>query len=368
MESFFKIITSPFLFLLSIPYRLAVSFRNFLYDIELLNAERFDIPIISVGNITVGGTGKTPHTEYLLTALSPHFKTAMLSRGYKRVTKGLVHATPSSSASEIGDEPRQILNKFPNTLVTVDGNRQRAIHSLTETHNDLDVIVLDDAYQHRKIEPAVNILLIDYNRPLKEDYSLPYGRLRESPNAKRRANIIIITKTPEDIKPIERRIVFKEYKLFPHQKLYFTSIQYKKIQQVYGKKAEVSIEDIQLNYKHIVLVTGIANTTNIKQYIESIGLSYHHLNYPDHHPFKESDLIRIEKTYSASPKETIVLTTEKDTVRLKETIKQTNFDGSFKDKTYCIYVGVHFLNENEEEFKNQIIDYVRKNKRNREVH
>ncbi|MGM0504272.1 MAG: tetraacyldisaccharide 4'-kinase, partial [Bacteroidota bacterium] len=203
-------ILSPILLPLSLLYGLIIYLRNRFYDYGFFKSTSFTIPIISIGNITVGGTGKTPHVEYLADLLKSEFSVATLSRGYKRKTKGFILAGDQSTAKEIGDEPRQIKQKFPNIEVAVDSKRVRGIQKLIDSNKDLDVVLLDDAFQHRKVQTNLSILLVDYNRPIDKDFMLPLGNLREQAFEKKRASIIIITKAPKDIKPIERRVLFNE--------------------------------------------------------------------------------------------------------------------------------------------------------------
>lgn len=201
-------------------YGLAIWVRNNLFDMGILRTQTFKMPIISIGNITVGGTGKTPHTEYLIQLLKPNHKVAVLSRGYKRLTSGFVEAAENSEATEIGDEPRQIKQKFPDVHVVVDANRVHGIQLLMDLYPDLDAILLDDAFQHRYVQAGLSILLVDYNRPIDEDFLLPAGNLRESEYARFRAHIIIVTKCPKVIKPIEQRIVQKKLNIRPYQSLF----------------------------------------------------------------------------------------------------------------------------------------------------
>jgi len=203
-------------------YGLGVGFRNWLFDLGLLKQRSFAIPVIAVGNITVGGSGKTPHVEYLIRLLKDVVRVGVLSRGYKRKSKGYVLADDNTTAREIGDEPYQMKQKFPDVYVAVDKNRCQGVDRLThdeETH-DVDVILLDDAYQHRYIKPGINILLVDYHRLIIYDKLLPAGRLRESLNGKGRADIVIITKCPKDLKPMEFRVLTKAMNLYPYQELY----------------------------------------------------------------------------------------------------------------------------------------------------
>ena len=225
------------LYPLSWLYGIAVSFRNQMYDLNLLKSTEFDVPIISIGNITVGGTGKTPHVEYLVNLLRDKFNVATLSRGYKRKTSGFHCVETNSTALEVGDEPLQIKNKFPEIRVAVCENRVVGADKLLNLSNKIipDVLLLDDAFQHRKITPGINILLIDYTRQIKYDTLLPVGRLRESASQMRRANIIIYTKCPNEITPITRRILMKDVELMPYQELYFTTLNYQNLEPVFGE-------------------------------------------------------------------------------------------------------------------------------------
>ena len=206
---------------LSLIYGIVVWIRNVMFDINILKSKEFTIPVISVGNITVGGTGKTPHVEYLIRLLKDEFKIATLSRGYKRKSFGFVLANESSTVIEIGDEPRQIKQKFPEIAVAVDSNRVKGINKLLQSEKNLNAIILDDAFQHRYVSPGLSILLVDYNNPLKDDYLLPFGRLREQAGERQRADIIIVTKCPSKIKPIDQRLLEKDLKMFAYQKLFF---------------------------------------------------------------------------------------------------------------------------------------------------
>ena len=210
------IITFP----LSMLYGMAVGIRNRLFDCRILKPVEFDVPVISVGNITVGGTGKTPHTEYLISLLRKDFRIAVLSRGYKRKSREFILATKKSMVYDIGDEPKQIKHKFPDIKVAVDRKRVNGISQLLKKDNNIDAILLDDAYQHRYVKPGLSILLIDYTQPIFRDFLLPFGNLRERKHETRRADIIIITKTPKKIKPIEKKIFIKDLNVLPYQFLY----------------------------------------------------------------------------------------------------------------------------------------------------
>jgi len=358
---------SVFLYPFSLIYGIITGIRNFLYNSDILKSVEFPLPVICVGNITVGGTGKTPHTEYIADLLRSSFKVATLSRGYKRKSKGFRIATRGSSVSEIGDEPMQIFQKLPDVLVTVDRNRVNGVKNILNSNPETEVIILDDAFQHRSITPGFTILLSDFERLIIRDHMLPYGNLRESIGNMRRADIILITKSPEDISPIQRRIIVKEVNKAPYQNLYFTTFIYKPAIPVFTDEQEKTPEKL-LSGKEgngIVLVTGIANPQPFREYLENNFEEIIHLSFPDHYTFREKDFEEIQHSVNnLKTAHKYVITTEKDAVRLREFV---NIAQSFKKLFYYIPVGVHFLNNDKEEFDNLIIDYVRKNKRNNRV-
>jgi tetraacyldisaccharide 4'-kinase len=357
MKQIIKIIFYP----LSLLYGLITALRNFLYNAGILTSVEFPFPVICVGNITVGGTGKTPHTEYLAEMLGKRFKVAILSRGYKRKTRDFRIATPEALVSEIGDEPLQIFRKHPEVLVAVDLNRVDGVQTIIEDHPDIEVIILDDGFQHRKITPGLSILLTDYERLYFRDQMLPYGNLRESKVNMRRADVILITKTPENITPIQRRLIVKEIDKAANQNLYFTSFRYKAPVPVFDNKSVTK----EFTGSGIVLVTGIANPLPLKEYLLKSYSEIIHLQFPDHHYFSEKDLLEISSAYNDLKSETRYLfTTEKDAVRLREF---TNIAEPIRSAFYYIPIGIFFLNEDQDEFDNLIIDYVRKNHRNNRI-
>jgi tetraacyldisaccharide 4'-kinase len=351
----------------SLIYGLITGIRNFLYDAGILSSVEFHLPVICVGNITVGGTGKTPHTEYIATLLMKNFKVATLSRGYKRKTTDFRIASSSSRVRDIGDEPMQIFRKIPELLVTVDRNRVHGIKMILKEKPDTEVIILDDAFQHRRITPGFSILLSDFERLIVRDHMLPYGNLRESKGNMRRADIILITKSPENISPIQRRLIVKEVNKSPYQNLYFTSLTYQNPLPVF--KSEYTNDPYPLLSTNtdigIVLVTGIANPQPLKDHLITNIKEITHLSFPDHYNFKDKDINAIISAYKElkSPVRYII-TTEKDAARLREF---TNIAEPIKSAFLYIPIGIHFLNDDKDEFDNLIVDYVRKNKRNNRV-
>ncbi len=354
-------ILSPILFPISLLYGIIVYIRNRFYDYKIFKSNDFKIPLISVGNITVGGTGKTPHIEYLVDFLKSEFKVATLSRGYKRKTKGFILSTSESTDQQIGDEPRQIKQKFPEIEVAVDANRTNGINQLTESKNDLDVILLDDAYQHRKVNANLSILLIDYSRPIDKDYIMPFGDLREQASEKRRADIIIITKSPKDLQPIDRRLIYNDLNTYPFQVVYFTCFEYGKLEFVFNASGNNSKNE-DLNDYQVLLITGIANPKPLQEHIlENISKNIQEIEYSDHYDFKESDLKKIAYKFDLIESEKkIIITTEKDAMRLQ---KFSNIANNLSDSFFYIPIKVKFLNDRSDNFNQQIIEYVRKNQK-----
>jgi tetraacyldisaccharide 4'-kinase len=355
------------LYPLSLIYGAVTDIRNFMYNTGILPHHEFRLPVICVGNITVGGTGKTPHTEYLISLLRKNFRVATLSRGYMRKSIGFRIASSSGDASEIGDEPMQIHKKFPDITVAVDRNRVKGVNSILKENPDTEVIIMDDGFQHRSIKPGFTILLTDFGRLMINDHLLPYGRLRESVSNMNRADIILITKSPENILPIQRRIIVKEINKAPYQNLYFTTFEYKDPIPVFTQPAghKFSLSRQTGGKAGIVLLTGIANPLPLKEYLNSCFKEIIHLSFPDHHKFTEKDIAKVSGAFfNLVSAEKFLITTEKDAVRLREF---TNFAEQIRSSAYYIPVGIKFLNDDKEDFDNLIIDYVRKNKRNNRI-
>ena len=341
-------------------YGSIVRFRNWLFDIGLKKSKSFSIPIISVGNITVGGSGKTPHVEYLIRLLHDKAKIAVLSRGYKRKSHGYVLAEESTTMPEIGDEPFQMHQKFSDIYVAVDAKRARGIENLQndEATKDVDVVLLDDAFQHRYVKPGINILLVDYHRLIIYDKMLPAGRLREPLSGKNRADIVIITKCPKDLKPMEFRVLTKAMDLYPFQKLYFTSIDYDTPKGVFEEK---QIELDKLQDYHVLLLTGIASPKQMEHDLKPMTKDITNLSFGDHHSFKGKDIDRINDAFESKPEPRIIITTEKDAVRLRET---EGLYEKVKSNMYELPIKVSFMLDQQDNFNEKIISYVRKNSRN----
>ena len=355
------------LYPLSLVYGAVTGIRNFLYNTGFLKRHEFRLPIICVGNITVGGTGKTPHTEYLVELLGENFRVATLSRGYLRKSTGFRIAAPTDDVKDVGDEPLQICKKFPDVTVAVDRNRVNGVNLLLKEKPEPEVIILDDGFQHRSITPGFVILLTDFGRLMINDYLLPYGRLRESVSNMSRADIIIITKSPANISPIQRRIIVKEVNKAPYQNLYFTTFDYKDPVPVFGNQGEnkLSLTEQKKAKSGIVLLTGIANPTPFKEYLSGFFKEIVHISFPDHHRFTKKDLDKVSSAFhNLVSSQKFIITTEKDAVRFGEF---SNIAEIIRSSAYYIPVGIKFLNEDKDEFDNLIFDYVRKNKRNNRI-
>ena len=354
------------LYPLSIIYGLVVYLRNSFYDYKIFKSTEFEIPVISIGNITIGGTGKTPHTEYLIELLRKHAKVATLSRGYKRKTKGFRMVETNSTALEIGDEALQVKQKFQEVTVAVDENRVHGINELLKNENNSpDAILLDDAFQHRRVTPGINILLIDYNRPIDQDQLLPLGRLRERKYQRRRANIIIYTKCPSAITPITRRIIMKDVSLRPYQSLYFTTMAYGEPKAVFPD-LNAELPDLNQNKVPGILLSGIANPEPFREYLNSKSKILNELIFKDHHNFTNKDWELIvdtwEKNASSNP---IIFTTEKDAMRLRD---GDQIPPEIQARMFYIPLQIKFLDHEGKSFDKTILGYVKDNRSNRELY
>lgn len=358
-----NILLYPFSFI----YGAITGFRNFMFNSGIIPSQKFSQPVICVGNITVGGTGKTPHTEYLIDLLKGKYSVAVLSRGYKRKSRGFRMASQSSNINLIGDEPFQIFRKHPDITVAVDRDRIHGVNSILKERPGTEVIILDDGFQHRRITPGFTILLTDFNRLMTRDSLLPYGELRESIRNKKRADIIVVTKSSIDISPDRRAEIVKEIEPLPAQKIFFTIFRYGNLQHLFGDAStKESILDPQEKMNQgAILVTGIANPLPLKEYLNSFFSEIIHLSFADHHCYTERDIQKIaDAVESLRTVEKSVITTEKDAVRLREF---TNIAEPLRRIFLYIPVRVHFPNDDKNDFDNLILEYVRENNRNRRI-
>jgi len=349
-----RLLAFIFLYPLSLLYAMVVAVRNMLYDWGIFKSVAFNLPVITVGNLTVGGTGKTPHTELLVSLLKAKHVTAVLSRGYKRETKGFRYVEVADTVRETGDEPLQIKRKFPKLTVAVDANRVRGIRRLQQEVPQLSLVILDDAFQHRRVKPTLSILLVDYSRPITEDYYLPYGRLRDTLSQKNRANVVIVTKCPANLRPIDQRVMMKTLNLYPYQQLFFTTFGYELPQPVFPESAA-----LPLSIKEVVALTGIANPNSFIEHLGTFSKILQHLDFPDHHVFCRKDIARMNAlvtTYPGVP----IFTTEKDAQRLRMAKECSE---ELKRQLFYIPVKVQFFSKaDSEKFEAFVTDYLQKDR------
>lgn len=316
-----------------------------MFDLGVKKEHHFSLPVISVGNITVGGTGKTPAVEFLLSFLSEKYKIATLSRGYKRSTKGFAVASESSTYKDIGDEPKQISNKFPEVTVAVCEKRVEGINKLLQNNLNLQAIILDDAFQHRYVKPSLNILLIDYNRPIWNDQVFPLGRMRESKRGAERAHIIIITKCPNYLSKKESSEVLEKLKESENKKVFFATME-----PVFNGNADSAVKASNMKRNYIALA-GIANPEPFFSSLHAMGYAIaEKMIFPDHHNFAEHELHEIEQQLTDGCS---IITTEKDSVRLYELI-----DSKYHTQIKYIPVKMKILFEQENELKELISVHI----------
>ena len=350
-------------------YGFGVGFRNMLFEMGILKSRSYTVPVISVGNITVGGTGKTPHVEYLIRLLKDKANVAVLSRGYKRKSHGFVLADAETPMKMIGDEPYQMKQKFPDITVAVDSKRTRGIDHLIggEAGKDIDVVLLDDAFQHRYVKPGINILLVDYHRLIIYDELLPAGRLREPVKSKDRADIVIVTKCPWNLKPMEFRVITKAMKLYPYQQLFFSTHEYDVPIAVFPEEqgklgASETLDSLaSLKDKNVLLLTGIGSPEQMKHDMEQMTDHVTPLTFSDHHDFKQKDIVAINEAFAALPEPKVIITTEKDATRLAVLEKLSS---EVKQHLYKLPIYIQIMQDQEELFNQAVLGYVRKNSKN----
>lgn len=354
---------------LSLVYGAVTATRNKMFDCGILEQRKFDIPILVVGNIAVGGTGKTPHVEYLIDLLRTKYRIGVLSRGYNRRTKGFRQATAESDARQIGDEPYQIFRKFGDkgVMVAVCEDRCNGIDRMRAINPELNLIILDDAFQHRYVKPTVSVVLTEHSRPVYEDEMMPAGRLRESAGALHRADVVVVTKCPDDMKQIDYRIFTKNMGLYPYQRLFFSTYVYGPLTPLFPEEATVIPELDKLTEQDTtVIVTGIANPKPFIRKVRATKAKSRGLIFSDHHNFTRNDIMAIIRKIKTSSDSTraIVVTTEKDAMRLKD------FQGlprSLKRRIFYIPISVKFIPSNisgsqngSREFAESLIELLRR--------
>ncbi|WP_316771651.1 tetraacyldisaccharide 4'-kinase [Pedobacter frigiditerrae] len=348
MIKYLRLFLLPF----SVIYGFIILLRNKLYDWGIFKSTKFDLPVICIGNLVVGGAGKTPTTEYLVRLLAD-YKIAILSRGYGRETKGFLLADENSTAKTIGDEPMQYFQKFENISVAVCEDRVFGINQLKDNH---DVILLDDAYQHRAVKAGFNLLLFDYASTKKFQFMLPAGNLREPWRNYDRAQAVLVTKTPLPLNMVDQIEVRRKIDTRIDQRISFSSIKYGELTQVLTKEIKANIANFQ-----IFLITGIANTKPLKGYLEQISPNLHQFEYPDHHQFTVENINQLKKAFNEHPaKEKIIITTEKDSQRL---LGDNLKDLLLNLPIYYLPIEIELAPKDKFTFDKNILDYVANHKR-----
>lgn len=350
------------LYPLSVVYGWGVGLRNWLFDRGILPSRRFPLPVICIGNLAVGGTGKTPHTEYLVRLLQETYTVAVLSRGYRRQTKGFVLADAATTAAQLGDEPYQMAHKFPEIYVAVDADRCEGIERLTDgtTAPGVNVILLDDAFQHRYVAPGLSLLLTDYRRPFFRDELLPAGRLREPVKGKQRADAILVTKCPSGLSRQEKQRYLEGLAPLPGQEVFFTTLEYGALQPLFVSLPERRLESLR-EEEHVLLLTGIASPAALRDELSRYTQHIVPLTFADHHDFSVADVQRMETTFAALPEgNRLVITTEKDASRL---VGLAGLSETLKSCLYVLPVEVAFEGNDQERFNQMITEYVRENTR-----
>ena len=372
--NFLRLLLFPFAFL----YGAVIFFRNLLYALGILPAKELETGVIVIGNLSVGGTGKSPMTEYLIRLLKDNFTLATLSRGYKRHTNGFIIADNNSTSFQIGDEPLQFKKKFSGVIVSVDENRKRGIKKLLSQFPELKIILLDDAFQHRSVKPGLSILLSDYGKMFYDDFLLPMGTLREWRSGKKRADILIVTKCPDTLSPVEKRIILKKINPEPHQHVFFSYIKYGEMVSVFasplrrspldspespfgltpflsaGRGSPSDLPDKERGTA--VLLTGISNPKPLENYLEKKIGTIIPIHYPDHHEYSIVEINNLaEKFKSIASQNKIIITTEKDAMRLDKP-GLVEILGTLP--VYYLPIEISFDEKEKEEFNQLITDYV----------
>lgn len=344
----FKVLLSPFSFL----YGLGVGLRNQFYSWNLLKGVEFNLPVISVGNLSVGGAGKTPHIEYLVRLLKEYLEVATLSRGYKRKTKGYLMVHPKMNAEQVGDEPLQFKRKFQDVTVAVSESRALGIPLLVSDKPETQVVLLDDAFQHRSVKPGLNIMLTEFSHPFTRDYLLPSGRLREWRSAYQRADVIVVSKCPREVSEAEKVAMIEEIKPLEHQQIYFSYYDYAKPYYIFDPRYVAQLApDVD-----VLLICAIARTEYLSSYLDSQANHVSVLEYEDHHFFTKYDVARLKEHFDRmESSKKIIITTEKDAMRLEmhyPYIKEN------KMPIFAIPVEVKFHFEEGPKFNHQVKQYL----------
>lgn len=342
---------------LALCYGLGVRLRNLCFGLGILPSETYPIAVISVGNLSAGGAGKTPLVEYLVRLLSPRYRVAVLSRGYRRKTKGYVLASASSTARDIGDEPSQIKRKYPSVTVAVDGHRRRGMRrllALPEAERP-QVVVLDDAFQHRYVRPSLSILVTDSHRLFTRDRLLPVGTLREPRSGVRRADMVVVTKCDPAMKPIESRIIEDELRIDISRPRFFTSIAYRRLEGVWPEECPARELSSLGADTDVLLIAGIADPSPLIEELRRHTEQVVALTFPDHHTFHRADIDKIRAALKKQRPETLILCTEKDAERLRTT---PLFPAEWHARTYALPIEATFLFGASSRFDEFVIRHV----------
>ena len=332
--------------LISYIYRLVINIRHWLFDVELLKSEKFDIPIICVGNITVGGTGKTPAAEMIINYMRSYYHIALLSRGYGRRTSGYIEVKQTSSYRDVGDEPLQVKLKFPDTLVVVCENRVEAIKRIQKEHPEINLIIMDDGFQHRHVDPRINVIVVDSTRPFANDDYLPAGTLRDKISALERAHYFLVTKCSNNMSQLDQRLWRKDLQKIAYQRIYFTRVIPAEPMSLYNPDARLAVGS------PVVLMSGIGNP---KVFVASMKDRYKVLksfSFPDHHKYSIEDLNKVADYLKQHP-EAMLLTTEKDAVKLRRSRRVPDL---LREKMMYMPVVLDFLEGSDEDFLGTLKD------------
>ncbi|MEE4176139.1 MAG: tetraacyldisaccharide 4'-kinase [Bacteroides sp.] len=345
---------SPFRLLL-LPFCLAYGFiawiRNKLFDLGVIRSVSYDVPLISFGNISTGGTGKTPHVEYLVEFLRHDFRVAVLSRGYKRKTRGFLIAQPDHKASQVGDEPLQICRKFPDIVVAVHERRRKGIKKILEQYPDVNLIILDDGFQHRFVKPGLNLVLTEYYKPFFHNFLLPCGNLREPKKGIKRAHALIVSKTPIVFSPLDRNYFLRKLEKYKLENVFFSTIHYESWQPLVPETPNPC-----KSYKTIFLYSGIANTSALEEHLKRDCQELIVKRFPDHYQFSPRDLQNLRKTFKDTfSKSKAIVVTEKDAMRLQEAGLMKELQGL---PVYFIPIRVRFQNHDHEDFQKLVKAYL----------
>jgi len=357
MIKILRLLLYPF----SILYGLLIHLRNWLYNKKLLYVFYPKVKTITVGNLNTGGTGKTPHIEYLIRLLEDAYKVATLSRGYGRKTSGFRIALLNDNAKTIGDEPSQYYQKFMDIIVAVDAKRRRGIKKLIAKFPQLQVILMDDAFQHRSVKAGIQIVLTDYADMYYDDKMLPTGNLREFKSGINRADVIIVSKTPAIFSPIERRHILAKINPLAHQQVFFSYIKYHSFTHFFNKTVFLGLnfKDVMAKDIEVLVFAGIANPSLLEDFVRSNSKAYKLIQFEDHHTFSTSDMITIKAEFDGlRSSKKIILTTEKDAMRLLD----LNLSSQWHDlPLFFISIAVQIHQQDEETFNQFILNYVRTN-------